>query len=129
VRFGEKRTLVSISLMISAGILVLGVLPNFPTFLLGIILIGVGAGVIFPITISLISRQFPEESVGAGMGSYETSNNIGQTGGPYLAGVLASLTSIRYSFLIMSILGGLMALFAANGRTYSSGPGRKHDEG
>ena len=80
---------------------------------------------IFPITISLISRQFPEDSAGAGMGSYETSISIGQTGGPYLAGVLASLTSIRCSFLILSIFGGLMALFAANGRTYSSGPERK----
>jgi MFS family permease len=92
--------------------------------LLGIMLIGGGTGVIFPITISLISRQFPEDSAGAGIGSYETSMNIGQTGGPYLAGVLASLTSIRYSFLAMSIFGGLMALFAANGRT-DSGPERE----
>jgi MFS family permease len=107
--------------MISAGIIVLGVLPSFPAFLLGIMLIGGGTGVIFPITISLISRQFPEDSAGAGIGSYETSMNIGQTGGPYLAGVLASLTSIRYSFLAMSIFGGLMALFAAKGQTYSSG--------
>ena len=80
---------------------------------------------VFPIMMSLISRQFPEDSAGAGMGSYETSYSIGQTGGPYLAGVLASLTSIRYSFLIMSVLGGLMALFAANDRTYPSGLGRK----
>ena len=36
--------LVSISLMISAGILVLGVLPSFPAFLLGIMLIGGGDG-------------------------------------------------------------------------------------
>ncbi|MGD0425058.1 MAG: MFS transporter [Candidatus Bathyarchaeia archaeon] len=121
LRFGEKRMLVSTSLMISAGIIVLGVLPSFPAFLLGIMLIGGGTGVIFPITISLISRQFPEDSAGAGIGSYETSMNIGQTGGPYLAGVLASLTSIRYSFLAMSIFGGLMALFAAKGQTYSSG--------
>ena len=125
LRFGEKKTLVCISLMISAGILVLGVLPSFPSFLLGIMLVGGGAGVVFPITISLISRQFPEESAGSGVASYETSMSIGQTGGPYLAGVLASLTSIRGSFLIFSIFGGLMALFAANGRTYSSDPGRR----
>lgn len=125
LRFGEKRMLISISLMISAGILVLGVLSSFPAFLLGIMLIGGGAGVVFPITISLISRQFPEDSAGAGVGSYETSCSIGQTAGPYLAGVLASLTNIRYSFITMSIFGGLMALFAANGRTHSSGLGRK----
>ena len=125
LRFGEKKTLVCSSLMISVGILVLGVLPSFPSFLLGIMLVGGGAGVVFPIAISLISRQFPEDSSGAAVGSYETSMNIGQTGGPYLAGVLASLTSIRCSFLMFSIFGGLMALFAASGRTYSNGPGRK----
>jgi MFS family permease len=92
--------------------------------LLGIMLIGGGAGVVFPIMISLISRQFPEDSSGAAVGSYETSFSMGETGGPYLAGVLASLTSIRYSFLIFSILGVIMALFAANGRTYSSDLGR-----
>ena len=68
LRFGEKRMLVSTSLMIAAGILVLGVLPSFPAFLLGIVLIGGASGVIFPIMTSLISRQFPEDSAGGGYG-------------------------------------------------------------
>ena len=58
LRFGEKKMLVSTSLMISAGIIVLGVLPSFPAFLLGIVLIGGASGVIFPIMTSLICVSF-----------------------------------------------------------------------
>jgi MFS family permease len=118
--FGERRVLLSISSMIFVGLLILGVLPNFLGFLLGMILIGGGVGVVFPITISLISRRFPVERAGVAIGSYETAVNWGETLGPYLAGVLASGTSIESSFLIMSVFGVLMALFAANPRTYNA---------
>ena len=69
LKFGERRMLVVVSSMILAGILILAGFPNFVTFLIGIMLIGGGVGVVFPITISLVSRQFPEGKRGAAMGS------------------------------------------------------------
>lgn len=120
LKFGERRALLSISLMIFAGILTLAVLPHFLAFLVGMMLIGGGVGVVFPITISLISRHFPVEKMGIAIGSYETAVNWGETVGPYLAGFLASVTSIGSSFLIMSVFGVLMALFALKGRTYQA---------
>lgn len=119
LKYGERRTLIIISLMISAGIFTLAFLPSFITFLVGMLILGGCVGVAFPITINLISRHFPDESAGAAMGSYETSVNTGETVGPYLAGALASATNIESSFLMMSIFGVLMAAFAANGGKYS----------
>jgi hypothetical protein len=58
--------------------------------------------------------------MGAAVGSYETFVNSGETIGPYLAGVLVSLTNIGSSFLIISLFGLLMALFVVKGGTYSS---------
>ena len=88
---------------------------------MGILLIGGGAGAVFPITISLIARHFPQDRAGAAVASFETSVNIGETIGPYLAGFLASLINIESSFLIMSVFGALMAMFAWKGRTHATG--------
>jgi MFS family permease len=118
MKFGERRALLFISLMIFAGLLTLAALPSFLGFLAGIMLIGAGVGVVFPISINLISRHFPVQRAGVAIGSYETAVNWGETLGPYLAGVIASGTNVAASFLIMSVFGLLMATFAANGRTY-----------
>jgi MFS family permease len=120
LKYGEKRVLVFASLSIFTGVITLTVLPSFPTFLVGMMLIGGSFGVVFPIMISFVSRYFPNERMGAAVGSYETFVNSGGTVGPYLAGVLVSLTNIGSSFLIMSLFGLLMAFFVVKGGTYSS---------
>lgn len=121
VKYGEKRMILFSSILIFSGIFIQGALPTFLAFLVGILLIGGGVGVVFPITISLIARHFPDDRAGAAVASFETSVNIGETIGPYLAGFLASLINIESSFLIMSVFGALMAIFALNGRTQSTG--------
>ena len=120
LKYGERRILFLTSLLIFAGVITLAVLPGFDAFLVGMILIGGSFGVVFPIMISFVSRYYPNERVGAAVGSYETIVNSGVTVGPYLAGVLISLTNVGSSFLIMSLFGLLMALFVAMGGTHSS---------
>ena len=117
LKFGEKRMLVAASLTIFVGMLIIAGFPHFITFLVGMMLIGVGVGVVFPIANSLISRQFPDEKRGAAMGSYETAVNTGETIGPYVAGVLASLVSITSSLMLMSTFAALMIVFTISGRT------------
>ena len=117
LKFGEKRMLVVAASMIFVGILILAGFPYFITFLIGMMLIGVSVGVVFPITSSLISHQFPDEKRGAAMGSYETAVNTGETIGPYVAGVLASIVSITSSLMLMSVFAALMIVFTISGRT------------
>lgn len=119
LKFGEKRMLVAASSTIFVGILIIAGSPHFVTFLMGIMLIGGGVGVVFPITTNLISRQFPDEKRGAAMGSYETAVNTGETIGPYVAGVLASLMNITSSLMSMSVFVLLMILFIVSWRTNS----------
>ena len=119
LKFGEKRMLIMASSMIFVGILIITGFPHFVTFLMGIMLMGGGVGVVFPITISLISRQFPDEKRGAAMGSYETAVNTGETIGPYAAGVLAALMNITSSLMSMSVFVLLMILFIVSWRTNS----------
>jgi MFS family permease len=115
-RFGEKRVLLFSSALIFCGLLIQGALPNFISFLVGILLIGAGEGVVFPITINLIASHFPLDRAGIAVASYESSVNIGETVSPYLAGFLASMINIESSFLVMSVFGALMALFVWKGQ-------------
>jgi MFS family permease len=100
-----------------AGLLSIGLFPSFLTSLVGIMLLGGGIGVVFPVTIDLISRNFPNERASMAVASYETVINIGGTVGPYFFGMLTVITTIGRSFLLMSIFGIFMALFAVNGTT------------
>jgi len=116
-RFGEMRTLLFVSLVIFVGLLTIAIFPTFLTLLVGIMLIGGGVGVVFPVTINIVSRNFPDEQTSTAVASYETVINIGGTVGPYIFGMLTIITTIGRSFLLMSIFGILMALFAVNGTT------------
>jgi len=113
--FGEMRTLLCVSLVIFVGLLTIAIFPTFPAFLAGVMLIGGGVGVVFPVTINIVSRNFPGERASAAVASYETVINIGETVGPYIFGMLTVITTIGRSFLLMSIFGIFMALFAVNG--------------
>ncbi len=116
-RFGERRTLLFVSLVMFAGLLSIGIFPSFLTSLVGIMLLGGGIGVVFPVTIDIISRNFPNKRASTAVASYETVINIGGTVGPYFFGMLTVITTIGRSFLLMSIFGIFMALFAVNGTT------------
>ena len=117
VKLGERRALFIASLFIAIGFLGLGISQSFVWFLGAIILFGGCSGMVFPITISLISRHFPDEKLGAAVGSYETSVSIGQAVGPFLAGTIASLANAQFSLLLMAIFGLLMAAFTVTGQT------------
>ena len=80
-------------------------------------LIGGGVGVVFPLTIDVVSRNFPGERASAAVASYETVINMGETVGPYIFGMFTFITTIGRSFLLMSIFGIFMALFAVKGTT------------
>jgi MFS family permease len=118
---GERRVLLIAALLMAIGVVGLGTSASFIGFLAAIMLIGGCSGVIFPITIGLISRHFPDRRLGAGVGSYETAISIGQAVGPFLAGIVASLTNVGFSFLLMALFGVLMAIFIATGRSHSVG--------
>ena len=116
-RFGQVKTLLFVSLLIFVGLLTIAIFPTFLTFLVGMMLIGAGVGVVFPVTIDMVSRNFPGERASTAVASYETVINIGEAAGPYIFGMLTVITTIGRSFLLMSIFGILMALFAVKGTT------------
>jgi MFS family permease len=113
--FGEARALTIVSLAISGSILMVAVFPSFFAFVAAVIVLGASFAIIFPISITLISRKFPPERAGAAIGSYESVYGVGAAIGPVFAGAVASISTIRESFLVVMLFGLLMAAIAERG--------------
>jgi MFS family permease len=113
--FGEARALILVSLMITGSILTLAVFPSFFPFLLAVMVLGASFAIIFPISISVISRNFPPERAGAAIGSYESVYGVGAAIGPIFAGAVATMSTVRESFLVIMLFGFLMAAIAQRG--------------
>jgi len=112
VRLGEARVLTLVSLTISGAILLVAFVPKYFAFLPAIIALGIGFAIIFPISISLISRSFTAERSGVAIGSYESVYGMGAAFGPIFSGAIAALTTVNESFLAVALLGFLMAAIA-----------------
>jgi MFS family permease len=121
LRFGERKALVLVSLLISAGCLVIAFYPSFIAFLPVIGIMGGCFAIVFPLSIGLISRHFLDEQAGTAVGSYESVIGIGNAIGPALAGVVAAVSNIQLSFVSASFFAILMAIIAATGKMYSEG--------
>lgn len=123
-RVRVRRALSIASAILTLGILAIAVFPNFFGFLLVAVLIGGSAGMVFPLTYSLVSVFFPEKKMGAAMGSYETVLGVGFAMGPLMAGLVAATVSIELTFVVTSLFGMLMTGLAMFERTYWLPPGR-----
>ena len=116
--FREKTALGFTSILMAFGSLLIAIFPNFYGFLAGVIMIGGAFGAIFPISISLISRHFPPDRMGAAMGSFETTLGIGFAVGPLLAGLVAVLSNLTMTFLVTALFGIMALVFLSSGSTY-----------
>jgi len=118
---GEVRILVVASLLMALSNVIVALVPTIPGFLVALTVFGWCFGIVFPLTISLISRRFPPERLGAAIGSYETVFGVGFTIGPMLAGITAATFSSSVSFLITAFFGVLMAVFTLAGSAAQRG--------
>jgi DHA1 family multidrug resistance protein-like MFS transporter len=117
-RFSEKKTLGLTSVALALGSLIIAASASFLDFAVALIIMGAAIGVIFPVTISLISRHFQNEQIGVAIGSYEATFGAGFAIGPILAGLVAALTGIFTTFLMTACFGVMMLVFTYAGRTY-----------
>jgi predicted MFS family arabinose efflux permease len=126
--FKEKTALGFTSLIIAFGTLLIALFPNFYGFLGAVVMVGGAFGAIFPISISVISRHFPSDRMGAAMGSYETTLGIGFAIGPLLAGVVASLTNLTTTFTVTAIFGIFALVSVTSGSTHFQGTTRQEPQ-
>ncbi|MFH0717572.1 MDR family MFS transporter [Staphylococcus delphini] len=112
------------------GFLILGTLIcfiglNFPMLLVGRAIQALGAGILMPLTQTLLFLIFPPEKRGFAMGMFGLVIGFAPAIGPTLAGWIANSFNWRYLFvivLIVSVIDFIFGYFALRNITEQSNP-------
>lgn len=123
--FGRRRMLLTGPTLFSLSSLLIGLAPSAEWLIGGRFLQGVGAAILAPTTLALITEHFPEgpERIRA-TSAYGAVAGIGAAAGMVLGGVFADLLSWRVGFLINVPIGVLLAVLALKALPGRSGTAR-----
>ncbi|HDH6942987.1 TPA: DHA2 family efflux MFS transporter permease subunit [Staphylococcus aureus] len=96
-------------LMIGSFICMLGI--NFPMLLVGRSIQALGAGILMPLTQTLLFIMFPPEKRGMAMGMFGLVIGFAPAIGPTAAGWFVNIFDWRYLFLVVSLIGMIDFVF------------------
>jgi EmrB/QacA subfamily drug resistance transporter len=98
--WGHRRLYVlGLSLFLTAS-LACGLAPSIGVLITCRVLQGVGAAVMTPGTLAIVTRAFPAEQRGLALGIYGGISSLGLVAGPLLGGLLLTTGSWRWVFFI-----------------------------
>jgi len=122
---GELPMLLAAMGLFLASFVLVGLLPHWGGFALGLGLLGLGLGLYYPAASSLISRRFDNRHLGLALGLLESIFGIGQMAGPPLGKELYTALGPGPSFVALGLLWLSMAplLLAANRNPRNGGRG------
>lgn len=98
--YGRRLVYVLDVVLFAAGSLVVALAPSFTVILVGRSIQGFGAGGIFPVASAVIGDTFPPEKRGSALGLIGAVFGLAFLIGPLLGGVILSLASWQWLFLI-----------------------------
>ena len=128
-RIGAKRVFVAGFAVFTAASVGCGVAPSLGVLIGCRVVQGIGAAVLVPCSLSVLSHAYPEPAERArAVGLWAAGASVGLSGGPVLGGVLTAALSWRWVFLInlpLGLLGIALTLRYASETTRS--PERSFD--
>lgn len=128
-RVGARRVFLAGFLLFTAASVVCGLAPDLVALVTARAVQGVGAGILVPASLSLISHAFPEAGARErAIGLYLAGASLALAGGPLIGGMLITALGWRSIFFInvpVAMLG--MALTVGWAGETSRAPGRRLD--
>ena len=106
-RFSVRRGAVGGLLLIAAGIAIAAVWPHPLALVATAVLVGAGVGAATPVAFSHLAASTPADRMGRTMGSAELGRELGDAGGPLVAGAVATAS------VVAAGLGAVAALTAS----------------
>jgi len=127
--YGRKRVFVIGLIGFTVASLLCGIAPDIGTLIAARSLQGVGAALLVPGSLALISASFREEDRGAAIGAWSGLTGVSTAIGPFLGGWLVDSVSWRLVFLINLPLAAVAVWVALRHVPESSDPesGRRPD--
>jgi MFS family permease len=104
VKLGPGSVLTGCGLLVASGLLVAVAYPSEVTGVLGFLLVGMGTSAVVPLVYSQAGKS-GELAPSSAIAATSTIGFIGFLMGPPLIGWIAGLSSLRWSFLIIALLG------------------------
>lgn len=101
---GRKKMLRISGILISTGLFISVLFPHLITATLGFLIVGLGVSSIVPMVYSSAGR-IPNIPPGIALASVSSISFLGFLMGPPLIGYIAEISSLRYSFAVIGLLG------------------------
>jgi len=108
-QYGRKKMLRVSGILVSSGFFIAVLFPHIITATIGFLVIGFGVSSIVPMVYSSAGKV-PDISPGMALASVSSISFLGFLAGPPLIGYIAELSSLRYSFAVIGLLGFTIAL-------------------
>ena len=109
-RYGRRKVFTAGVVIFSAASAYCGFAPNIGHLILARVIQGIGAALLVPGSLALISANFPEQERGRAIGTWSGFTSITAALGPVLGGWLAEHGSWRWVFFINVPIGLLVVL-------------------
>lgn len=111
-KWSRRGTVCLMGLTWSIGTILCGLVPSMAMLVLGRFLVGGGNSSYAPASVAMLTNWFPKKSWGKVIGLYNTSYQIGISGGLIVTGYLAAAHGWRTTFIIIGIPSLILALTA-----------------
>lgn len=111
-RFSTRKLFIAVFGLFFVGSLLAAWGINFPVLLAGRILQAICAGVMLPMSMTVLLLIFPHGKRGSAMGMYNFVIMFAPAMGPAISGILTDITGWHVMFLIMAVLAAIIILIA-----------------
>jgi EmrB/QacA subfamily drug resistance transporter len=128
-RFGRRRMFVVGLAVFTAASVACALSPDVGTLIASRALQGVGAAMVLPLSLTLISAAFPPEQRGKAMGLYLGLTGLATFSGPFIGGAIAEGLAWQWIFWLNLPIGVIAILLAARRIDESVGPNNRLDLG
>jgi EmrB/QacA subfamily drug resistance transporter len=126
-RFGRKRMFVAGVGLFTAASALAAVAPSIEALIAARALQGLGAAILTPLTLTLISEAFPAEKRAAALGIWGGITGLGVAIGPFVGGAVVEGIAWQWIFWANVPVGIALIPLAAKTLTESYGPDRELD--
>ena len=128
-RFGRKRMfLIGVSIFTASSALA-ALAPSVEALIATRALQGIGAAIVTPLTLTMVSEAFPPERRGAALGIWGGISGLGVALGPFVGGAIVEGIAWQWIFWLNVPVGLALVPLAARYLTESHGPDKALDLG
>jgi EmrB/QacA subfamily drug resistance transporter len=128
-RFGRRRMFVAGLAVFTAASVACALSPDIGSLIASRAVQGVGAAMVLPLSLTLISALFPPQQRGRAMGLYLGITGLATFSGPFIGGVIAEGLAWQWIFWLNLPVGLVAILLTARRVDENVGPNNRFDLG